>query len=218
METDIEKLKIITCHLGNGCSIAAVKYGKVVDTSMGLTPLDGFIMGTRSGGIDPSAVLYLQEKEGWTPAQTDEILNKKSGILGVSGISSDDRDVKAEELSGNKRAALARKIQRYQIRKFIGSYIAAMDGVDAIVFTGGIGENTFDLRASTCRHLAWLGIKYDEDINKELQKGREGEITTKDSKVRVFVIPTNEELVIARDTKEIVEVLVTTVKDDDNLK
>ncbi|NLP47785.1 MAG: acetate kinase [Clostridiales bacterium] len=217
MGCDIENLKIITCHLGNGCSIAAIRHGKVIDTSMGLTPLDGFIMGTRSGGIDPSAVLFLQEKEGWTPAQTDEVLNKKSGILGISGISNDDRDVKAAELSGDKRAALARKIQRYQIRKYIGSYVAAMDGVDAIVFTGGIGENTFDLRASTCRHLAWLGIKYDEDINKDLQKGKEGEITTEKSFVKVFVIPTNEELVIARDTKEIVEVLVTTVRDDDEL-
>ena len=217
MGCDIENLKIITCHLGNGCSIAAIRHGKVIDTSMGLTPLDGFIMGTRPGGIDPSAVLFLQEKEGWTPAQTDEVLNKKSGILGISGISNDDRDVKAAELSGDKRAALARKIQRYQIRKYIGSYVAAMDGVDAIVFTGGIGENTFDLRASTCRHLAWLGIKYDEDINKDLQKGKEGEITTEKSFVKVFVIPTNEELVIARDTKEIVEVLVTTVRDDDEL-
>jgi acetate kinase len=165
MGRDIKDLKIITCHLGNGCSIAAVMHGQVLDTSMGLTPLDGFIMGTRTGGIDPSAVLYLQEKEGWTPQKTDEVLNKKSGMLGISGISSDDRDLKAAELAGNKRAALARKMQRYQIRKFVGSYVAAMDGVDAIVFTGGIGENTLDLRASVCNNLSFLGIKIDEEVN-----------------------------------------------------
>ncbi|HOU10445.1 MAG TPA: acetate kinase [Clostridiales bacterium] len=207
MKRDIKDLKIITCHLGNGCSITAVMHGQVLDTSMGLTPLDGFIMGTRSGGIDPSAVLYLQEKEGWTPHQTDEVLNKKSGMLGVSGISSDDRDILKAERMGNKRAALARKMQRYQIRKFIGSYVAAMDGVDAIVFTGGIGENTIDLRASVCNNLSFLGIKIDEEMNKKLIRGKEGELSTPESKVRVFVLPTNEELVIARDTKAIVEAM-----------
>lgn len=207
MGKDIKDLKIITCHLGNGCSITAVKNGKVLDTSMSLTPLDGFIMGTRSGGIDPSAVLYLQKKEGWTPAQTDEILNKKSGMLGISGVSSDDRDILKAEKTGNARAALARKMQRYQIRKFIGSYVAAMDGVDAIVFTGGIGENTVDLRASVCNNLSYLGIKIDEETNKKLIRGKEGELSTPESKVRIFVLPTNEELVIARDTKEIVESL-----------
>ncbi len=215
MERNISELKIITCHLGNGCSITAVKHGQVVDTSMGLTPLDGFMMGTRSGGVDPSAVLYLQEKEGWSPDETDTVLNKKSGMLGISGVSSDDRDIKAAELAGNKRAALARRMQRYQIRKYIGSYIAAMDGVDAIVFTGGIGENTLDLRASVCNNLSFFGIKMDAERNKVLVKGKEGELSTSESKVKIFVIPTNEELVIARDTEEIVESLRTTLKNDE---
>ncbi len=197
----IEELKIITCHLGNGSSITAVKNGSVVDTSMGLTPLDGFIMGTRTGGIDPSVVTYLQAKEGWTPEQTDSILNKKSGVLGVSGISNDDRDVKAASLSGNHRAKLARDIQWYQIRKYIGSYIAAMEGVDAIVFTGGIGENTFDLRADVCTRLSFLGVDFNNEINEKTVRGAEAEITNPGSKIRVFVIPTNEELMIARDTQ-----------------
>ncbi len=213
MGKDSKDLKIITCHLGNGCSIAAVMHGKVLDTSMGLTPLDGFIMGTRSGGVDPSAVLYLQQKEGWTPDETDNVLNKKSGMLGISGVSSDDRDIKAAELAGNERAAISRKMQRYQIRKFVGSYAAAMDGVDAIVFTGGIGENTTDLRASVCKNLSFMGIKIDETMNKKYVRGKEGELSTPESKVRIYVIPTNEELVIARDTKEIVESLKTTIKD-----
>ncbi|HZJ78107.1 MAG TPA: acetate kinase [Clostridia bacterium] len=207
MGKSIEDLKIITCHLGNGSSITAVKNGKVIDTSMGLTPLDGFIMGTRCGAVDPSAIIFLQEKEGWTPKETDNILNKQSGILGISGVSSDDRDVLAAENQGNERAALARKIQRYQIRKFVGSFAAAMDGVDAIVFTGGIGENTTDLRAGVCNNLSYLGIEINKEINNVLIRGKEGELSTKDSKVRVFVIPTDEELVIARDTKDIVESL-----------
>ncbi|MBO5410949.1 MAG: acetate kinase, partial [Clostridia bacterium] len=154
MGKDIKDLKIVTCHLGNGSSITAVKGGKCVDTSMGLTPLDGFIMGTRCGAVDPSVITYLQQKEGWTPAETDAILNKKSGVLGISGIGSDDRDVSAAEAQGNERAHLARSIQKYQVRKLIGSYVAAMDGVDAIVFTGGIGENTIDLRADVCKNLS----------------------------------------------------------------
>ena len=207
MKKDIRDLKIVTCHLGNGSSIAAVKYGQVIDTSMGITPLDGFVMGTRSGAVDPSAVTFLQEKEGWTPQETSDILNKKSGVLGISGVSSDDRDVKAAEEAGSERAALARRMQRYQIRKFIGSYIAAMDGVDAIVFTGGIGENTTDLRAEICQNLSFLGLEFDEKQNSVLIRGAEGELSTADSKVRVFVLPTNEELVIARDTKAIVQSL-----------
>ena len=207
MGKPIEDLKIVTCHIGNGSSITAVKGGKVIDTSMGLTPLDGFMMGTRSGGVDPSAIIYLQQKEGWTPAETDTVLNKKSGMFGISGVSSDDRDLIAATEEGNHRAALARKMQHYQIRKFIGSYIAAMDGVDAIVFTGGVGENAVDMRANVCNGLSFLGIKIDEDVNETLRKGKEGEISTPESKVRVFVLPTNEELVIARDTKDIVEAL-----------
>ncbi len=195
--------KIITCHLGNGCSISAILDGKVIDTSMGLTPLDGFAMGTRCGAIDPSVVTFLQQKEGWTPAQTDDILNKKSGVLGVSGVSFDDRDVKAAAEQGNKRAALARKIQKYQIRKTIGSYVAALDGVDAIVFTGGIGENTVDYRKDICENLSFLGIRFDDNANARCRGGVEGELTKEGSAVRVFVIPTNEELVIARDTLEL---------------
>lgn len=207
MKKDIKDINIITCHLGNGSSITAIKNGKVIDTSMGLTPLDGFIMGTRTGAIDPSVVVYLQSKEGWTPEETNTILNKKSGVLGISGISSDDRDVKAASLAGNERAKLARDIQWYQIRKFIGSYVAAMQGVDAIVFTGGIGENTFDLREDVCTKMASFGIELDSEVNKVVTKGKEAEITKASSKIRVFVIPTNEELLIARDTKEIVESL-----------
>ncbi len=207
MGKDIKDLKIVTCHLGNGSSITAVKGGKCIDTSMGLTPLDGFIMGTRCGAVDPSVITYLQQKEGWSPAETDTILNKKSGVLGISGVGSDDRDVSAAEASGNERAHLARSIQKYQVRKLIGSYVAAMDGVDAIVFTGGIGENTIDLRADVCNNLSYLGVELDEAANEIMRRGKEGEISTANSKVKVYVLPTNEELVIARDTKAIVESL-----------
>ena len=207
MEQPIETLKIVTCHLGNGSSITAVKNGKVIDTSMGLTPLDGEIMGTRTGSIDPSAVLYIMKKESKTPDEMDTLLNKQSGILGVSGLSSDDRDIKAAAAEGNKRAKLARDIQIYEIIKYIGSYTAAMGGIDAIVFTGGIGENADDMRATICDRLAYLGIEIDKPYNATLVKGAEGEISTKNSKVRVFVLPTNEELLIARDTRDIVNAL-----------
>ena len=207
MGKDIKDLKIVTCHLGNGASITAVKGGKCIDTSMGLTPLDGFIMGTRCGAVDPSVITYLQQKEGWTPAETDTILNKKSGVLGISGVGSDDRDVSAAEAAGNERAHLARSIQKYQVRKLIGSYVAAMDGVDAIVFTGGIGENTIDLRADVCNNLSYLGVELDAEANEIMRRGKEGEISTANSKVKVYVLPTNEELVIARDTKAIVEAM-----------
>lgn len=207
MGRNIKELKLVSCHLGNGSSITAVMGGKCVDTSMGLTPLDGFMMGTRCGAVDPSAIIYLQEKEGWTPAQTSEILNKKSGLLGVSGISSDDRDVLAAEKRGDKRARLARNIMKYQVRKAIGSFAAAMDGVDAIAFAGGIGENTDDLRADVCKNLTFLGVEIDEEKNKVVRKGKEGKISSPASKIDVFVIPTNEELVIARDAKAIVDAL-----------
>lgn len=205
MGKNIEDLKIVTCHLGNGSSIAAVKGGKCIDTSMGLTPLDGLEMGTRAGSVDASAVLYIMAKENLTPAKMSEILNKESGVMAVSGLSSDDRDVKAAAAEGHERAKLARRIQAYSIVKYIGSYTAAMDGVDAIVFTGGIGENADDMRESICHRLSFLGIHIDSAYNATLVKGAEGEISTPDSKVRVFVLPTNEELVIARDTKEIYE-------------
>ncbi len=207
MGKDIKDLKIVTCHLGNGSSITAVKDGICIDTSMGLTPLDGFMMGTRTGAVDPSVIFYLQNKEGWTPSETDTIFNKKSGVLGISGVSSDDRDVLAAAEEGNERAILARKMQQYQIRKTIGAYVAAMDGVDAIVFAGGLGENTVDLRSNVCNNLSYLGVEIDEAQNEVLRKGKEGELSTANSKVKVFVIPTEEELMIARDTKAIVEAL-----------
>lgn len=206
MGKNIEDLKIITCHLGNGCSITAVKNGKVADTSMGFTPLDGLVMGTRCGAIDPSIVTYLQINEGLSPQEIDVILNKKSGILGFSGVSSDNRDVAKAAKEGNERAQLAIKIQWYQTLKIVGSYAAAMNGVDAIVFTGGIGENTVDLRANVCSRLTYLGVDFDNEAN-EKTKGIEGRISTDSSKVSVFVIPTNEELVIARDTRDIVNAL-----------
>ena len=201
-----EQSKIVTCHLGNGCSITAIVDGRVIDTSMGLTPLDGFMMGTRTGTLDPSVVTLLQRKEGLSPDETDDLLNKKSGALGVSGLSSDDRDLTLAAEAGNERAALARKIQQYQIRKFIGSYAAAMNGVDAIVFTGGLGENAPDIRENVCKNLTFLGIDFDDAANEILIRGAEGEITKGNSPVRVFVIPTNEELIIAKDTLEIASV------------
>ena len=200
MGKDIKDLKIITCHIGNGSSITAVKYGKVVDTSMGFTPLDGFMMGTRSGSLDPSVVTFIMDKEGLTPAEMDTLLNKKSGMLGVSGVSSDDRDIQAAIKEGNERAALGRKMLWYQIRKFIGSYAAVMNGVDAIVFTGGIGENVSEMRADICKNLSYLGVEIDEKVNADAILGKEAKFSTANSKVDVFVIPTNEELMIARDT------------------
>ncbi len=207
MGRPLEELKLVTCHLGNGSSITAVKNGKVLDTSMGLTPLDGEIMGTRTGAIDASAVLYIMKKEHKSVDEMETLLNKQSGILGISGLSSDDRDVKKAAAEGNERAKLARDIQIYEIQKYIGAYTAAMDGIDAIVFTGGIGENADDMRAIVCDGLSYLGIAIDKPFNATLVKGKEGEISTKDSKVRVFVLPTNEELLIARDTRDIVEAM-----------
>ena len=198
-------LKIITCHLGNGCSITAVKDGVCIDTSMGFTPLDGFMMGTRSGTLDPSALTYLAEKEHLSPADVNTICNKKSGMLGISGISNDNRDVGAAAAAGNQRAKLAVDMQRYEILKFVGSYIAAMNGVDAIAFTGGIGENDPELRKYVCDNLGFIGVRIDSEINK--LRGKEVKISTPDSKVDIFVIPTNEELAIARDTLEIVSKL-----------
>ena len=200
----LEGTKIITCHLGNGSSISAVKDGKCVDTSMGMTPLDGFIMGTRSGGIDPSVVTYIMNKEGFTPDEMSDMLNKKSGFLGLSGISSDCRDIQNAAKEGNDRAIMTIEVLVYQIKKFIGAYAAAMGGVDAIIFTGGIGENDAVIREKVCEDMEFLGIKLDPEKNKG---SKEQAISTDDSKTEVWVIPTNEELLIARDTKEIVEKL-----------
>lgn len=195
-------MKVITCHLGNGCSISAINNGACVDTSMGLTPLDGFMMGTRSGSLDPTVVTYLMEKEGLSPTDINTILNKKSGLLGISGISNDSRDVIAAGESGNHRAHLAFEMQNYQVAKFIGSYAAALGGVDAIVFTGGIGENEKRARKYICDMIEFLGFTFDEEKN--MIRGEEVQISTPDSKVKVWVIPTNEELLIARDTLAIV--------------
>ncbi len=204
---NIKDLKIITCHLGNGSSIAAVKNGKVVDTSMGFTPLDGFMMGTRSGGVDPSVVTFIMKKLGLTPDEMDVVLNKKSGVNAISGVSSDDRDICAAQARGDSRAILAHEMQAYEIAKYIGSYVAAMNGVDAIVFTGGIGENGVWLRSKICSYLGYLGVDINEAVNEKTQKGAEAELTEPTDKVRVFILATDEELTIARDTAEIVAAL-----------
>jgi acetate kinase len=206
MGRDIKDLKIVSCHLGNGSSITAVQGGKSIDTSMGFTPLDGVIMGTRSGCVDPSAVTFIENKLDLTPSQMSDYLNKKSGFLGISGISSDNRDISEAANHGDKKAKLAGEMLRYEIKKYIGSYAAIMNGLDAVIFTGGIGENSDDLRADVCHDMEYLGIKFDDKAN----AGKRGElcrISTDDSKVQVWVVPTNEELLIARDTKALVESL-----------
>lgn len=200
---DLGDLKLITCHIGNGSSITAVKNGKVVDTTMGLTPLDGFMMGSRSGALDPSVVTFIMEKEGLSPSEMSDLLNKKSGLLGISGVSTDDRDVTKAENEGNKRAALAHEILYYQIAKYIGSFWVAMGGCDGITFTAGLGENQPVLRKKVCEYLECLGVKVCDERNN--QRGANFKITTDDSAVPVYVIATNEELVIARDTKALVE-------------
>ena len=202
MNKPVEDLKIITCHLGQGASLCAVDGGKSVDTSMGLTPLAGVPMGTRSGDIDPSIVTFLMKNENLTPDQMDTILNKKSGKLGVSGISFDDRDIEKAAAEGNERAKLAIDTFAYQVIGYIGRFAAQMNGVDVITFAGGVGENGIEVRKEICDSLAFLGVKIDEEKNN--CRGKEVEISTPDSKVKVFVIPTNEELMIARDTMEIV--------------
>ena len=203
----IEETKIITCHIGNGSSITAVDGGKVIDTSMGLTPLGGFMMGTRSGSLDPSVVTFIGEKEGMTMAEASEMLNKKSGLLGVSGVSSDDRDVTAAEKEGNHRAKLAHEMLYYQIAQYIGSYYVALGGCDAIVFTAGLGENQPCLREGVCNYLECLGVKLDKEANNNTIHGRQGTLTAPDSKIRVELIATDEEMVIARDTRDIVAAL-----------
>lgn len=205
MGKDIKDLKIITCHLGNGSSITAIDGGKVVDTSMGLTPLDGIMMGTRTGCLDPSVVTFIMEKENISPADMDTLLNKKSGFLGISGISSDDRDVSAAAEQGNARAQLAIDMLEYQILKYIGAYTAVLGRVDAIVFTAGIGENQSSHRENVCHKLGYMGVEIDDEINKKAIRGVEAKISTDNSKTDVFVIPTNEELVIARDTMALVQ-------------
>ena len=202
MGRDIKDLKIITCHLGNGASLCAVKNGQSVDTTMGFTPLDGIVMGTRSGSIDPAIVLYLINSKGYTAQEVDNLLNKKSGVLGISGVSSDFRDIEDADRDGNKRATLALDIFHYRIRTQIGAYAAAMGGVDAIVFTAGVGENGVETREACLEGLEFLGVKVDKEANNV--RGKLREISTADSTVKAFVVPTNEELVIARDTKKLI--------------
>jgi acetate kinase len=199
---DVEKLRIITCHLGNGSSVCAVYHGKCIDTSMGITPLEGLIMGTRSGSLDPAVLQYIMNNDGIDINEMLEILNKKSGLLGISGISSDMRDVDNAAAQGNENALIAQQMLDMGVKKYIGAYAAAMGGVDVIVFTAGIGENGIELRERVMNDMEFLGAKIDREKNKV--KGKEADISAKDSKVKVLVIPTNEELVIARDTLELV--------------
>ena len=203
MGRDIKDLKIVTCHIGNGASVAAIKDGKVIDTSMGLTPLAGVMMGSRCGDIDPSAVTYLMQKTGMQPQEMADFLNKQSGVLGITGISSDMREVESAAAEGNERARLALDMYNYRIKKYIGAYAAAMGGLDVIVWTAGVGENQIGTRLDACSDLEFLGVKIDAEANN--CRGKERLISTPDSRVQVWVVPTDEELVIARDTKELVE-------------
>ena len=195
----VEDLKIIVCHLGGGASVCAVKGGKSVDTSMGLSPLEGLIMGTRSGDIDPSAMEFICKKENLDIDGIMEVLNKKSGVQGLSGVSSDFRDLQAGAAEGNERCAMAVDVFCYRVLKYIGAYVAAMNGVDAIVFTAGLGENDEIVRRKIVSRLGYLGIKLNDEVN-NANRGKEVEISTADSKVPVWVVPTNEELAIARET------------------
>ena len=200
---DINNSKIITCHLGNGSSVTAIKDGKVVDTSMGFTPLEGMIMGTRCGSVDANIIPYIMKKENLTPDQMTDVMNKKSGLLGLTGVSSDMRDLDAAANAGNERAKLAMKKLSYDVIKLIGSYIAVLDGVDLIVFTAGIGENNSRLRRRVCENFNYIGLKFDYEAN--LATGKDVLISCPDSKVKVAVITTDEELVIARDTMHLVQ-------------
>ena len=200
---DPDHNRLISCHIGNGGSICAVKDGKCIDTTMGLTPLEGLMMGTRSGDIDPAAVLYIMKKEGLTPDQMDHLLNKESGVLGVTGKSSDMRDIEAGVAAGDKDCILALDMYDQRIKKYVGAYLAELGGADAIIFTGGVGENQAITRETVCSGMEFCGIKLDKELNAKVH-GTETVISTPDSKVKVIVVPTNEELVIARDTVAIV--------------
>ena len=196
--------KIITCHIGNGGSIAAIKDGKCIDTSMGLTPLEGLVMGTRSGDIDAGAVTFIMEKEGLNATGVSNLLNKKSGVLGVSGVSSDMRELEAAVAAGNPKAILAEKMYFYRIKKYIGAYAAAMGGCDILVWTGGVGENQWATRRAVCENMEYMGMKIDVEKN-EGMRGEEMVISTPDSKVTIIVVPTDEEFMIAADTLEILD-------------
>jgi len=198
---DIKDLKIITCHLGNGASVCAIKNGKAIDTSMGFTPLEGLAMGTRSGDIDPAIIPFVMGKEGLSINDVNDLLNKKSGVLGISGVSSDFRDIEEAMTNGNERAKLALNVFCNRVKKYIGAYAALMGGVDAVVFTAGIGENSIEIREMICEGLESLNLEIDKEKNHV--RGKEAIISKDNSKVKVLVVPTNEELMIARDTKEL---------------
>lgn len=201
----VEETKIVTCHIGNGSSISAIKGGKCIDTSMGLTPLEGLPMGTRCGDIDPAIVLYLMKKLNLNANEMDAYMNKKSGVLALSGVSSDMRDIVAASREGNMRAELAIATLSYKIKKFIGAYVAAMDGIDAIVFTAGVGENAYYVRERVLNGLSYLGITLNSELNEHCPRGQNVEITTPESRVKAFVIPTDEEMMIAMQTEEIIK-------------
>ncbi len=208
LDMPVEETKIVTCHIGNGSSISAVKGGKCIDTSMGFTPLEGVEMGTRCGSIDPAIVTYIMKKYGYTPDEMSSFMNKKCGFLGLSGISSDSRDIEAAIREGNEQALLTANVLAYQVKKYIGSYAAAMNGLDAIVFTAGMGENNPELRERVCKELSYFGVEIDMELNaKTLRQPNTVELSTKNSKVKVYVLPTNEELMIAKDTEAIVSKL-----------
>ena len=201
-----ENVNVITLHLGNGCSIAAIKSGNSIDTSMGLTPLEGLVMGTRSGDLDAAIIEFISTKEGLTGQEVETILNTQSGLLGISGLTNDMRELLAEANENNdRRAKLAIEIFCYRASKYIGSYLAAMNGADAIIFAGGIGENSAKIRHLICENLAWMGIELDPQLNEKFIGGREGIISQDSAKLKVFVIPTNEELLIARDTARLID-------------
>ena len=202
MDEDIKNLRIINCHLGQGASLCAIKYGESYDTTMGLTPLGGIPMCTRSGDLDPSIVTFLMKNENMTADEVEKVLNKKSGVLGISGVSPDFRDVEAEKANGNERAKLAIENYNYNVAGFISKFAMAMDGVDVITFTAGIGENQIKIRKGICEHLKFLGVEIDDEANNI--RSEERLISTKNSKVKVYIVPTNEELMIARDTKELI--------------
>ncbi len=203
LNKDIKDLKIITCHLGNGSSITAVDRGTAIDTSMGFTPQDGVVMGTRSGAIDPTVLTYIMKNNGLSADDIDNLINKKSGLFGISGISNDLREIGKAASEGNNRAILARKMLANSIRKIVGSYIAELNGLDVLVFTAGIGENDSVIREMVCENLENLGVNFDFDANANAPRGEECVISTPNSKVKVLVVPTNEEVMIARDTANV---------------
>ncbi len=203
MGKPVEELKLITCHLGNGASICAIDRGKSVDTSMGLTPLEGLTMGTRSGDLDPAVISFIMDKEGITAKEVESMLNKKSGVLGISGVSSDFRDIEGADAKGNKRAKIALDIFHYKVAKYIGAYASALNGVDGIIFTAGLGENGKASRLAICDYLGYLGVEADKEKNDV--RGENRDFSKNGAKVKTLIVPTNEELVIARDTKKLLD-------------